>query len=65
MNHTDTQCLTDALADAIRTFRHTTGGVDPVACTAACREIVRLRGLLRDDPAMMKHLGHVITHRQA
>jgi len=41
--------------------RRLMGGVDPVGCIEAAKLVTRLRMMLTDDDAMMRHLGQVVA----
>ena len=60
MENTEREALMLELTEADRRMKEAMG-IDPLACIAAAKESSRIRGLLRDDSAMIQHLASVLS----
>jgi hypothetical protein len=56
----DRAVLLSELESAKRDLNRCMGGVDPAGVVRASKRIVELRNALRDNPAMMEHLGRAV-----
>lgn len=61
LSSTDRERLIALLEAAKLEQNRCMGGVDPDGCVLASKRVIELRGMLRDDAAIVAHFGKVLA----